>query len=104
MFYTIWLNKKVDYIDYCKSKAEFWPMLASTLHMCKKEINSSEATSARRNADFDEATADEYLEYLGIPKLDYEHEYNEFIIEANVKSVSYALKIFSIQIFDLCFE
>ena len=99
MFYTIWLNKKVDYIDYCKAKSEFWPMLSNTLHIYKKEINSD----ANKNSNFDEAT-DEYLEYLGIPKLDYENEFNEFIIEANVKSVSYALKIFSIQIFDLCFE
>jgi hypothetical protein len=74
-------------------------MLSNTLHIYKKEINSD----ANKNSNFDEAT-DEYLEYLGIPKLDYENEFNEFIIEANVKSVSYALKIFSIQIFDLCFE
>ncbi len=74
-------------------------MLSNTLHIYKKEINSD----ANKNSNFDEAT-DEYLEYLGIPKLDYENEFNEFIIEASVKSVSYALKIFSIQIFDLCFE
>jgi hypothetical protein len=74
-------------------------MLSNTLHIYKKEINSD----ANKNSYFDEAT-DEYLEYLGIPKLDYENEFNEFIIEASVKSVSYALKIFSIQIFDLCFE
>ena len=76
-------------MKYCKSKAEFWPMLSTTLHILKKE------TEAPTEYDC-----------LGIEGLNYDDHsgLNEFIIEAYVKSVSYAFKIYSIQIFELCFE
>jgi hypothetical protein len=37
IFYTIWLGKKVDYMNYCKQKSEFWPSLATTLKLIRKK-------------------------------------------------------------------
>lgn len=108
VFYTIWSNKKVDYMNYCKNKPEFWPMLSNTLHLLKKDVNLASKKSDIPNEldgqNFNEKSATEYLEYFGIENLNYDNGFNEFIIEANIKSVSYALKIYSIQIFEMCYD
>lgn len=95
-------------MNYCKSKPEFWPMLANTLNILKKEMDLNiQKDMTINNPDYNDEITTEYLGYFGIENINYENEFprfNEFIIEAKIKSVSYALKIYSIQVFELCFE
>ena len=116
VFYAIWSNKKLNYMSYCKKRAEFWPMIANTLHIIKKEMDpnggkknanvSLAANNFEAGQSFNDETTAEYLEYFDTDNIVYENEFsrfNEFILEANIKSVSYSLKIYSIQIFEMCF-
>jgi hypothetical protein len=115
IFYTLWLNKKTDYVNYCKQKKEFWPTLASTLQIIKKEVktlknaNTQNATYSSINTiptevNSNDDTISDYLEYFGFDNAEYENQFtrfNEFVLEANIKSISYAFKIFSIEVFEL---
>ncbi len=88
-------------MTYCNSKSEFWPTLASTLHSIKREIDNS------INQENSTTAASDYYDYFSMENLDYDSQaqlFNEFVIEANIKSVAYALKIYSIEIFELCFH
>jgi hypothetical protein len=87
-------------------------MLASTLHAIKKEkdyLNSKKNSTINNMNDLqnlNDETTTEYLDYFGIENIAYENElnrFNEFILKANIKSVSYSLKIYSIQLFEMCF-
>ena len=115
IFYTLWLNKKTDYVNYCKQKKEFWPTLASTLQIIKKEVKTLKTTNTQ-NATYssintiptevnsNDDTISDYLEYFGFDNAEYENQFtrfNEFVLEANIKSISYAFKIFSIEVFEL---
>ena len=97
-------------MNYCQQKPEFWPMLATTLHIIKKEIsleagNTSLLNSADANIN-NGSTLDCIIDYFNIENKAFENEFprfNEFILEANIKSVSFAFKIYSIQLFEMCY-
>ena len=127
IFFTLWSNKKNDYIMYCKQKADFWPMLASTLQINKKKelrqvdkkplisqsnnnttiswAASSQNINELHNLVNEETTSSDYSEYFGFDNRTYGTNelmrFNEFILEASCKSASYAFKIFSIEYFQL---
>jgi hypothetical protein len=131
IFYTIWLNKKLDYMNYCKQNNDFWPNLSSTLKLIKKSIQSIQKSNETFNIlEFLKSSIDyqdffngnqilfsnlsfemkkDYLKYFGF-KTENESEtlsdndferFNEFIIDANIKSASYAMKIFAIELYDM---
>ena len=111
IFHTIWCNKKLDYMNYCKQKNEFWPTLANTLKIIKKEVNENKRTNFTINTSSidcqlnDDSTI-EYLDYFDIDNQVYENDYSgfdEFILEANIKSVAYSFKIFSIELFEVIY-
>jgi hypothetical protein len=113
IFHTIWTNKKLDYMNYCKQKSEFWPTLASTLKIIKKDLNSNVNkrtnftinTSALDN-QFSDDTTIQYQDYFDFDNEIIENDFSrfdEFILEANIKSVSYSFKIFSIELFEVIY-
>ena len=74
-----------------------------------KNTNIQNATYSSINtipteANSNDETISDYLEYFGFDNAEYENQFtrfNEFVLEANIKSISYAFKIFSIEVFEL---
>ena len=67
-----------------------------------QEIETTETTGYR--VDNDDTI--EYLNYFDLDNDMHENEYSrfeEFILEANIKSVSYAFKIFSMELFEIIY-
>ena len=114
IFHTIWLSKKLDYMNYCKQKADFWPTLAATLKIIKKEVKETPGAK-RSNFSINTSSIDyqlnddgtvQYLDYFDFDTEAYENEFSrfdEFILEANVKSVSYAFNIFAMELFEVIY-
>ncbi len=100
-------------MNYCKQKSEFWPTLASTLKIIKKDLNANAKrtnltvnTSSLENQLNQEDTTIQYLDYFDFDFQITENEYSrfdEFILDANIKSVSYSFKIFSIELFEVIY-
>lgn len=100
-------------MNYCKQKNEFWSVMASVLKIIKKNTDQEETRRSNLVLDsfaVDNQTLDdntiEYLDYFDFDNQLYENEFSrfdEFILEANVKSVSYAFTIFAIELFEIVY-
>jgi hypothetical protein len=119
----LWSNKKYDYVEYCKQKPEFWPMLVSTLKIKNSQIdkkpsilnlNSSTISwESNRNSYNPQYSNDDINFLVDNNKFDYTeffdidnrafliNEFEQFILETICKSASFAFKIFSIEYFQL---
>jgi hypothetical protein len=115
VFHVAWQNKKINYMNYFKQKSSFWPTIASTLKLIKKELDENKRTNLAINTssidfqpNFDLNDTIEYENYFDIIDKNFDGEefsqgFDEFILESNVKSVSYAFKIFSIELFEVIY-
>ncbi|CAF0748679.1 unnamed protein product [Brachionus calyciflorus] len=106
IFYTMWSNKKINYMNYCKQKSQFWPLLSSILSIIKKDLSKSD--QVKQGDEQFIGSFQEYLEYFGDeyfigPNANFD-SFEQFILDANIKSASYAFKIFSYELFELIYR
>lgn len=125
VFYTIWTHSKLDYMNYCRPRCEFWSTIASTLRITRKDEFKHRQQQQQRNRQTTTTTNDEnndnddelcddmaaaevdhplrYLELFGFDSHIYENEmlrFDELILESNIKCVAYSFKIVTLEIFD----
>lgn len=87
IFNTIWLHRKLDYMNYCRMRKEFWPQIEQNLDLLQKEIKSVKEIELP-------------VEYFASDRYD---SLNQAQLESNIKCASYILKILAIEVFEECY-
>jgi hypothetical protein len=100
IFYTIWAQKKIDYMNYCRQKPAFWSSLAAILKISQKAQLKEEQEQMQLLIE-DSPYA--YLAYFDFDTQIYENEVliiDELILESNIKCVSYSFKIIAMELYE----
>lgn len=104
VFFTIWSVKKINLMNYCRQKSEFWSTLISSLDIIKNietEIKSKpEINEPYLFTDYQKYFDTKFL----TSSICNSPEFEEFFLNQNIKIVSFVFKIFSYELFELIYQ